>query len=140
MKDITLFFAVTAALSKAHVHWVGAQLLASPQALFREVLEQAVVTIEAQVLAGVGPCPWWGGPPVQNGWALRRVRRCWTGWSGRGCGGGAWGVGRISQQTFVDPYAKPGCATLGDRETPLTAADPLNDRELLFHGPVGATC
>lgn len=42
------------------------------------------------------------------------------------------GVGRIDQQTFIDTYAKVAFAKLYDRETPLTAADLLNDRVLPF--------
>jgi hypothetical protein len=42
------------------------------------------------------------------------------------------GVGRIYQQTFVDPYAKVACATLYDRTTPITAAELLNDRVVPF--------
>jgi len=38
------------------------------------------------------------------------------------------GVGRIYQQTFLDTYSKLGFAKLYDRETPITAADLLNDR------------
>ena len=43
------------------------------------------------------------------------------------------GVGRIYQQTFVDPYAKVGFAKLYDVKTAITAADLLNDRVLSFH-------
>ena len=42
------------------------------------------------------------------------------------------GVGRISQQTFIDTYAKVAFAKLYDRKTPLTAADLLNDRVVPF--------
>src|SRR5919112_3950507 len=42
------------------------------------------------------------------------------------------GVGRIYQQTFIDTYAKVAFAKLYDRETPITAADLLNDRVLPF--------
>ena len=42
------------------------------------------------------------------------------------------GVGRISQQTFIDTYSKVGLAKLFDRKTLLTAADVLNDRVLPF--------
>lgn len=38
------------------------------------------------------------------------------------------GVGRIDQQTFIDPSSTVGFATLADRKTPVTAADLLNDR------------
>src|SRR5262245_45474830 len=41
-------------------------------------------------------------------------------------------VGRIYQQTFIDTYAKVSFAKLYDRKTPITAADLLNDRVLLF--------
>jgi transposase InsO family protein len=42
------------------------------------------------------------------------------------------GVGRIYQQTFIDTYSKVGCAKLYDRQTPVRAADLLNDRGLPF--------
>jgi transposase InsO family protein len=42
------------------------------------------------------------------------------------------GVGRISQQTFIDTYTKVGVAKLCTDKTPLTAADLLNDRVLPF--------
>ena len=42
------------------------------------------------------------------------------------------GVGRIYQQTFIDTYAKVGCAKLYTTKTPITAADLLNDRVLPF--------
>jgi len=42
------------------------------------------------------------------------------------------GVGRIYQQTLIDPYSKVGFAKLYDRKTPVTAADLLNDRVLPF--------
>ena len=42
------------------------------------------------------------------------------------------GVGRVSQQTFIDTYAKVACAKLYDRKTPITAADLLNDRVIPF--------
>jgi hypothetical protein len=42
------------------------------------------------------------------------------------------GVGWIYQQTFLDPYAKVGFATLYTDKTPVTAADLLNDRVLPF--------
>ncbi|RMH33526.1 MAG: IS481 family transposase, partial [Nitrospirae bacterium] len=42
------------------------------------------------------------------------------------------GVGRISQQTFIDTYSKVSFAKLYDRKTPVTAADLLNDRVLPF--------
>ncbi|WP_447974136.1 IS481 family transposase [Nitrospira sp. Kam-Ns4a] len=38
------------------------------------------------------------------------------------------GVGRSSQQTFIDPDSKVSFAKLSDRKTPITAADLLNDR------------
>jgi transposase InsO family protein len=41
--------------------------------------------------------------------------------------------GRIYPQTFIDTYAKVGFAKLYDRQTPLTAADLLNDRVLPFY-------
>ena len=44
------------------------------------------------------------------------------------------GVGRIYQQTFIDTYAKVGCAKLYDRKTPITAADLLNDSGSEFCG------
>ena len=37
------------------------------------------------------------------------------------------GVGRIYQQTVIDTYSKVGVAKLSDPNTPLTAADLLND-------------
>jgi hypothetical protein len=40
------------------------------------------------------------------------------------------GVGRISQQSFLDTYSKVAFAKLYDRKTPLIAADLLNDRVL----------
>ena len=49
------------------------------------------------------------------------------------------GVGRIYQQTFIDTYTKVVFAKLYDRKTPITAAEILNDRVLLFfeeHGIV----
>jgi hypothetical protein len=42
------------------------------------------------------------------------------------------GVGRIYQQTFVDTYSKWAAAKLYTTKTPITAADLLNDRVLLF--------
>ncbi len=39
----------------------------------------------------------------------------------------------MSQQTFIDTYAKVGFAKLYDRKTPITAADLLNDRVLPFY-------
>jgi hypothetical protein len=42
------------------------------------------------------------------------------------------GVGRIYQQTFIDTDSKVVFTKLYDRETPLTAADLLNDRVLPF--------
>ena len=42
------------------------------------------------------------------------------------------GVGRVYQQTFIDTYSKVACAKLYDRKTPITAADPLNDRIVPF--------
>jgi hypothetical protein len=42
------------------------------------------------------------------------------------------GVGLTSQQTFIDTYSKVAFAKLYDRKTPITAADLLNDRVLLF--------
>lgn len=45
------------------------------------------------------------------------------------------GVGRSSQQTFIDTYSKVGVATLYDRKTPITAADLLNDRVVPFFEP-----
>ena len=42
------------------------------------------------------------------------------------------GVGRIYQQTFVDTYSKVAFAKLYTTKTPITAADMLNDRVLLF--------
>lgn len=42
------------------------------------------------------------------------------------------GVGRIYQQTFVDTYSKVAFAKLYTTKTPITAADTLNDRVLLF--------
>lgn len=42
------------------------------------------------------------------------------------------GVGRIYQQTFIDTSRKVGFAKLYDRQTPITAADLLNDRVVPF--------
>ena len=42
------------------------------------------------------------------------------------------GVGRIYQQTFIDPYSKVAFAKLYTEKTPITAADLLNDRVLPF--------
>src|SRR5690606_27392709 len=42
------------------------------------------------------------------------------------------GVGRVYQQTFVDTYLKIAFAKLYTTKTPITAADPLNDRVLPF--------
>jgi transposase InsO family protein len=42
------------------------------------------------------------------------------------------GVGRISQQTFIDTYAKVGFAKLYTEKTPITAADLLHDRVVPF--------
>lgn len=42
------------------------------------------------------------------------------------------GVGRIYQQTFVDTYSKIAFAKLYTTKTPITAADPLNDKVLPF--------
>src|SRR5215469_7722351 len=44
------------------------------------------------------------------------------------------GVGRIYQQTFIDPYSKIAFAKLYDRKNALVAADLLNDRVLPFFG------
>ena len=43
------------------------------------------------------------------------------------------GVGRIYQQSYVDPYSKVAQAKLYTTKTPITAADLLNDRVLPFH-------
>ena len=42
------------------------------------------------------------------------------------------GVGRIYQQTFVDTYSKMSFAKLYRMKTPITVADILNDKVLLF--------
>jgi hypothetical protein len=42
------------------------------------------------------------------------------------------GVGRVYQQTAIDTYAKFAFVKLYDRKTPLTAADLMNDRVVLF--------
>ena len=42
------------------------------------------------------------------------------------------GVGRIYQQTFIDTYTKVGFAKLYTEQTPITAADLLNDRVVPF--------
>jgi len=47
------------------------------------------------------------------------------------------GVGRIYQQTFIDTYAKVAFAKLYDRKTPITAAEILNDRVVLFYDEHG---
>ena len=47
------------------------------------------------------------------------------------------GVGRISQQTFIDTYAKVGFAKLYLDKTPVTAADLLTDRVLPFFAEHG---
>src|SRR5512142_3400999 len=47
------------------------------------------------------------------------------------------GVGRIYQQTFIDTYSKVAFAKLYDRNTPLTAADLLNDRVIPFFDEQG---
>ena len=47
------------------------------------------------------------------------------------------GVGRIYQQTFIDTYAKVALAKLYDRKTPITAADLVNDRVVLFYDARG---
>ena len=41
-------------------------------------------------------------------------------------------MGRVYQQTFIDTYAKVAFAKLYDHKTPITAADPLNDRVISF--------
>jgi transposase len=43
------------------------------------------------------------------------------------------GVGRVYQQSFIDPYAKVAFAKLYDRKTPITAAEILNDRVVPFY-------
>ncbi len=43
------------------------------------------------------------------------------------------GVGRVYQQTYVDPYAKVAPAKLYTTKTPITAADMLNDKVLPFY-------
>jgi transposase InsO family protein len=48
------------------------------------------------------------------------------------CVGTIKGVGRIYQHTFVDTYSKWAAAKLYTTNTPITAADLLNDRVLLF--------
>jgi transposase InsO family protein len=40
------------------------------------------------------------------------------------------GVGRIYQQTFIDTYSKVAAARLDTENTPITAADLMNDRVL----------
>ena len=40
------------------------------------------------------------------------------------------GVGRIYQQTFIDPYSKVAIAKLYDRKHAITAADTVNDKVL----------
>jgi transposase InsO family protein len=47
------------------------------------------------------------------------------------------GVGRIYQQTFIDTYAKVAHAKLYTEQTPITAADLLNDRVLPFYAEHG---
>lgn len=47
------------------------------------------------------------------------------------------GVGRIYQQTFVDTYSKVAHCKLYVTKTPITAADLLNDRVLLFYASQG---
>jgi len=47
------------------------------------------------------------------------------------------GVGRIYQQTFVDTYAKVAHCKLYTTKTPITAADLLNDRVLLYYEAYG---
>lgn len=42
------------------------------------------------------------------------------------------GVGRISQQTFVDTYSKVAFAKLYKTKTPITSADILSDKVLPF--------
>ncbi len=42
------------------------------------------------------------------------------------------GAGRIFQQTFIDTFSKVACTKLYDRQTPITAAEILNDRVLPF--------
>ena len=42
------------------------------------------------------------------------------------------GVGRVYQQTYVDTYSKVAQAKLYTTKTPITAADMLNDRCLLY--------
>jgi transposase InsO family protein len=42
------------------------------------------------------------------------------------------GVGRIYEQTFIDTYSKVSFAKLYDRNTPIAAADLLNDRVIPF--------
>ncbi len=49
-------------------------------------------------------------------------------------GGTMKGVGRISQQTFLDTYTKVAFAKLYDRKTPITAADLLTDRGTEYCG------
>ena len=47
------------------------------------------------------------------------------------------GVGRIYQQTAIDTYSKVAFAKLYDTQTPITAADLLNDRGLPFFDEPG---
>ena len=47
------------------------------------------------------------------------------------------GLGRVYQQTVIDTYAKVGFAKLYDTKTPITAAEVLNDRVLLFYEDQG---
>ena len=42
------------------------------------------------------------------------------------------GVGRVYQETAIDTCSKVGFAKLYDTKTPITAAEILNDRVLLF--------
>ena len=70
------------------------------------------------------PCPRWGIP------------------CGCNCGTSDWlsrqpehvqGVGRVYQQAYVDTYSKVAHAKLYTTKTPISAADFLNDRVLLFY-------
>ena len=47
------------------------------------------------------------------------------------------GVGRIYKQTFIDTYSKVVHCKLYTTKTPITAADILNDRVLLFYAHQG---
>ena len=103
------------------------------KALEARVAEDGIILTEAHIRgpgAGLGkeesrrrsPRRGGNGPPRLSGFTGHLLCRHPEG-----------GVGRIYQQSYVDPYSKVAQAKLYTTKTPITAADLLNDRVLPFH-------